>query len=196
MNASIGFVDVVTPAGTAGFVTGWRDQSLAALLANCSFTVSAGAWAKHAQLSGRSITAGAKTRIPTPLRALPISALLDNRSHHHLEQPAHPNVTADRTIMELVVSERLPVVARAVGFVAQGKTGKLRIQLSVRGRHLVHYQIQGRDNVDTRPARARFEIRIARRAENMTIRIHFKQQTHRRMRVVRRRLATQGHVAG
>src|ERR1700722_18754423 len=65
MKASVGLVDAVTPAGTSGLTTGCNDQSLAARLANCSFTLSCAGWAYN-QLNGKRITAGTAKRIETP----------------------------------------------------------------------------------------------------------------------------------
>src|SRR6266446_5832469 len=67
---------------------------------------------------------------------------LHHRSHYHLEQSAHTIVAAHRAVVELIVRERLPVIARVIHLISQRQAGQFRIELRIAAGHLVDRHIQ------------------------------------------------------
>src|ERR1700761_2266783 len=113
MNASIGFVEDVTPAGTAGAVTGCKDHRRAARLANCSCMDSFGALScGAAKVNPASISAQQMVRIEdfykSNIRWTLRSA--DRRGDYHFQQASHAVVSAHCAVVKLVVWQRLPGV--------------------------------------------------------------------------------------
>src|SRR5580704_1874324 len=126
MNASIGFADAVTPVGTAGRTTDCSDHSRAALLANCSSTLS---------FAPASCGAATTNRDPSRKMAQKVNRIglpsVYHRGHNHLEQSANSIVPAHWPIVKLIVRHRLPAIPRMIDFVRHRQPRQLRIELSI-----------------------------------------------------------------
>jgi hypothetical protein len=78
--------------------------------------------------------------------------LLDDGGYNHLEQPPYAVIATDRSVMELIVREWPPIVARVIHLIAYGQTGEVRVELPVISRHFVQHHIERRNDVDARTA--------------------------------------------
>ena len=91
----------------------------------------------------------------------------------------------------------LPVVARTIDLVIQRKPGQLRIELRVAARHFVHHQVERRNDHKS-PTRPPPDLKYASRGAPNTwpSALTLEHQTHRRMRIVGRRLAAHRDICG